>query len=64
VRRDAPAANAAIRSLFGVVVEVKGVGTQKAQAAAVRAYDARLVQIATLARRVATERQGLVQAIG
>lgn len=64
LRRDAPAANAAIRSLFGVEAEIKGLGTQKAQAAAVRAYDARLVQIATLARRVATERQGLVQAIG
>lgn len=63
-RRDVPRANAGIRSFFGVATEINGIRTQKAEQAAVRAYDARLSRIGTLARQVATERQRLVQTIG
>lgn len=61
---DIPAANAGIRALFDVAKELKSVRTQKAEAAAVRAYDRRLVRITKLAAAVATERQRLVQTVG
>lgn len=63
-RRDIPAANAAIHSLFTVSSALNGPSTRKQQAAAARAYDARLTQINTLARKASLERARLVRVIG
>ncbi|MGH3004252.1 MAG: hypothetical protein ACRDM1_16570 [Gaiellaceae bacterium] len=64
LRGDITTANAAIRSLFAVSSTVDGISTQKAQAAAARAYDAQLRRVDTLAVRVNGERSRLVGAIG
>ena len=64
LRHDAPAANEAIRALFGVAAEINGARVRNAQTAAVRAYDARLSRVAALSRKVAAERQRLIQTVG
>ena len=63
-RRDIPAANGAIHSLFTVSAALNGVETRKRQAAAARAYDARVRQIDVLARKADLERTRLVAAVG
>ena len=64
LRRDIPAANAAIHSLFTVSSALNGEETRKRQADAARAYDARVRQIDVLARKADLERTRLVQAVG
>jgi hypothetical protein len=64
LRRDIPAANTAIHSLFTVSAALNGVGTRKRQSEAARAYDARVSQIDVLARKADLERTRLVQAVG
>lgn len=63
-RRDIAAANKAIHSLFSVSATLNGAGTQARQAAAARAYDARLHQTDVLATKVNAERSRLVKLIG
>jgi hypothetical protein len=63
-RRDIPAANAAIHSLFTVSAALNGVQTRKRQADAARAYDARIRQIDALAKKADLERARLVRVIG
>ena len=63
-KRDVPAANDAIRRLFASVASADQGSTQKAAAAAVRAYNGRLRQIATLSARIVRERQKLVAGVG
>jgi hypothetical protein len=63
-RRDIPAANTAIHSLFGVSASLNGIQTRKEQAAAAKAYDARLHRIDVLATKVNLERDRLVKLIG
>jgi mono/diheme cytochrome c family protein len=63
-KRDVPAANAAIRRLFASVASADQTSTQKAAAAAVRAYNGRLRQIATLSAQIVRERQKLVANVG
>lgn len=62
--RQIAAANAAIHSLFTVSATLNGAQTQAQQAAAARAYNARLGQIDTAARQVNRERERLVRLIG
>jgi hypothetical protein len=64
LRRDIPAANTAIHSLFTVSSALNGEETRKRQADAARAYDARVRQIDVLARKADLERTRLVQAVG
>jgi hypothetical protein len=64
LHRDIPGANAAIRSLFTVSASLNGVETAKRQAAAARAYDARIRQIDALATKANLERARLVRVIG
>ena len=64
LKRDIPAANAAIHSLFTVSAALNGAETRKRQAEAARAYDARVRQIDVLARKADLERTRLVQAVG
>ena len=63
-REDAAAANKAIRDLFATAAAADQPTTRRAARAAVLAYNGRLRRIATLAARVARERQRLVQRIG
>jgi mono/diheme cytochrome c family protein len=63
-RRDVPTANKAIRELFSSAAAAGQASTGRAAAAAVRAYNSRLRQIATLAARVDRARQQLVQRVG
>lgn len=63
-RRDIPAANAAIHSLFSVSAGLNGTRTQKEQAAAARAYDARLRRVDALGTKIGAERSRLVKLIG
>jgi mono/diheme cytochrome c family protein len=63
-RRDVPAANSAIRELFATAAAAGRASTQRAAAAAVRAYNDRLRRIADLAARITRERQRLVQRVG
>jgi hypothetical protein len=63
-RRDIVAANKAIHSLFSVSATLNGASTQARQAAAARAYDARLHQMDVLATKVNAERSRLVKLIG
>jgi len=62
--RDVAAANKGIRDLFASAAAADQPTTRRAAAAAVRAYNARLRRIATLAARIARERQRLVARIG
>jgi hypothetical protein len=64
LRRDIPAANAAIHSLFTVAAALNGDATRRRQAAAARAYDRRLHQIDALAVKANAERTRLVALIG
>jgi hypothetical protein len=64
LRRDIPAANAAIHSLFTVSAALNGVQTRKRQAEAAQAYDARIRQIDALAKKADAERTRLVQVVG
>jgi hypothetical protein len=64
LKRDIVAANAAIHSLFSVASTLNGPRTRKEQAAAARAYDARLTRINTVATKVDLERARLVRVIG
>jgi mono/diheme cytochrome c family protein len=63
-KQDVNGANAAIRRLFVATAGVSSTATQRAQAAAVAAYNARLRRITALAARVSHDRQHLVQTIG
>jgi hypothetical protein len=63
-RRDVAAANKAIRDLFATSATADQASTREAAAAAVRAYNRRLKQVATLAARITRERQRLVQQVG
>jgi hypothetical protein len=63
-RRDVPAANAGIRRLFTSVASADQTSTRKAAAAAVRAYNRRLRQIARLSARISRERQEVVAKVG
>jgi hypothetical protein len=58
------AANKAIKQLFASAAAAGQASTQRAAAAAVRAYNARLNRIAVLAAKIARERQRLVQKLG
>jgi hypothetical protein len=58
LRRDIPAANAAIHSLFTVSATLNGAGTKNQQAAAARAYDARLQPTTRGSTRSACSRSG------
>jgi hypothetical protein len=62
--RQIPAANKAIHSLFTVASNLNGAQTQAEQAAAARAYNARLRQIDVVAKKVNLERERLVRLIG
>jgi mono/diheme cytochrome c family protein len=62
--RHLGAANKAIRELFATAATAHQVGTRRAAAAAVRAYNGRLRQIAALSARITRERQRLVQQVG
>ncbi len=62
--RKIPAANRAIHSLFTVASNLNGAQTQAEQAAAARAYNARLRQIDTVAKKVNLEHERLVRLIG
>ncbi|MFZ1880269.1 MAG: hypothetical protein WAU41_08890 [Gaiellaceae bacterium] len=62
--RKIQAANRAIHSLFTVASNLNGAQTQAEQAAAARAYNARLRQIDAVAKKVNLERERLVQLIG
>jgi hypothetical protein len=64
LHRDIAGANAAIHSLFSISTALNGAQTAKRQAAAARAYDARLRQIDALAKKVNLERDRLVKVIG
>ena len=61
-KKDAKAANAAIRSLFAIGSDA--VRTRNAEIAAARAYNARIARISTLTAAIARERQRLLKAIG
>jgi hypothetical protein len=63
-RRNIPAANAAIHSLFSVSSTLNGTRARLQQAAAARAYDARLHRIDVLAVKANAERERLVKLIG
>lgn len=63
-RQDVSAANKAIKQLFASAAAAGQASTQRAIAAAVRAYNGRLREIATLAANIARERQRLVQKLG
>jgi hypothetical protein len=63
-RRNIAAANTAIHSLFGVSATLNGIQTRREQAAAAKAYDARLHRIDVLAAKVNLERERLVKLIG
>ena len=63
-KRKIATANAAIHSLFTVSGTLNGAKTRKEQAAAARAYDARLHQIDAVAIKVNRERDRLVKLIG
>jgi len=63
-RRNIQAANTAIHSLFSVSAALNGVETSKEQAAAAKAYNARLHRIDVLAAKVNLERERLVKLIG
>jgi hypothetical protein len=63
-KRDIPAANAAIHSLFTVSSALNGAETRNRQAEAARAYDARVRQIDVLARKADLERTRLVRTVG
>lgn len=62
--RKIPAANAAIQALFTVSATLNGTRTQREQAAAARAYNARVRRIDTVASRIARERLRLVKLVG
>ena len=62
--RKIAAANAAIHSLFTVSATLNGAKTRTEQAAAARAYDARLHQIDVVGTKVNLERDRLVKLIG
>ncbi len=61
-RKDAKAANAAIRSLFAIGSDA--VRTRNAEIAAARAYNARIARISVLTAAIARERQRLLKEIG
>ena len=63
-RRDIAAANTSIHALFSVSGELNGPRTQEQQAAAGRAYNARVRRIDALATRIDRERARLVQVVG
>jgi cytochrome c6 len=63
-RRDVAAANKGIRQLFASAAAAGQAGTQRAAAAAVRAYNARLHRIAVLAGTITRARQQLVRKLG
>ncbi|HEY3922825.1 MAG TPA: hypothetical protein VGL76_12035 [Gaiellaceae bacterium] len=62
--RKVAAANEAIRKLFESAASANGTEAEKAIRGAVRAYEARLGQIAKLAAQVSRERQKLVTRLG
>jgi hypothetical protein len=62
--RQIPAANKAIHSLFTVAAALNGAQTATQQAAAARAYNARLRRINAVATKVNLERDRLVRVIG
>jgi len=62
--RHLPAANKAIRELFATAATADQDATRRASAAAVRAYNGRLRQIAMLTARITREHQRLVQQVG
>jgi Cu/Ag efflux protein CusF len=62
--RQIAAANKAIHSLFTVSATINGAQTQVQQAAAARAYNARLRHIDAVAKKVSLERDRLVRLIG
>jgi mono/diheme cytochrome c family protein len=63
-RLDVRGANKAIKQLFASAAAAGQASTQRAVAAAVRAYNARLNRIGVLAAKVTRERQRLVQQVG
>jgi hypothetical protein len=63
-RRDIPAANTSIHALFSVSAELNGERTKEQQAAAGRAYNARVHRLDLLATRIDRERNRLVQVVG
>ncbi len=63
-RRDIAAANTSIHALFSVSAGLNGTRTKAQQAAAARAYDARVHRIDVLANRIGNERNRLVQLVG
>jgi hypothetical protein len=63
-RRDISAANTSIQALFSVSAELNGARTKEQQAAAGRAYNARVHRLDVLATRIDRERNRLVQVVG
>lgn len=63
-RPNIPKANAAIHSLLTLAASLNGAETRKREAAAARAYDARIAKLNTLANAIGVERDRLVRTIG
>ncbi len=61
-KKDAKAANVAIRSLFAIGSDA--VRTRNAEIVAARAYNARITRISVLTAAIAQERQRLIKSIG
>ena len=63
-RRDVKTANAAVHTLLTIAATLNGAGTQKAEAAAADAYNARIRRITRLGASIAREHARLVRVVG